>query len=114
MAFAKPELATIDKIVGGFCHARTDPALRDELRLDYSVDRHDIVIDEVRPDQVHPANEMRRPVAKLKFVRTADEWRLFWMRADLKWHRYEPFAPSRDLRKAVDVIDRDDRKCFFG
>lgn len=26
------------------------------------------------------------PVAKLKFICSGGKWRLYWMRADLKWH----------------------------
>jgi len=54
------------------------------------------------------------PVAKLKFARTAGEWRLFWVRKDLKWHLYEPFASSRRLERLVEEVDRDVFGCFFG
>ncbi|MHB9052726.1 MAG: DUF3024 domain-containing protein [Thermoleophilia bacterium] len=37
---------------------------------------------------------MEIPVAKLKYVRTKNEWRLFWQRRDLKWHAYELLSSS--------------------
>ena len=114
MAFAEIELARIEKIVGGFCRAKTNHEFRNELRLEYSVNRHDVEIYEVRPDWMDPSKEMHTPVAKVKYVRTANEWRLYWMRADLKWHRYEPFEPTRDLQEIVDAVGRDEYCCFFG
>jgi hypothetical protein len=36
------------------------------------------------------------------------------MRADLKWHAYEPAPPSRDLAELVEVVDRDQYCAFFG
>ena len=41
-AFTGIELARVKKVVGGFCEGRTRPEIRDRLRLEYSVVRHDI------------------------------------------------------------------------
>ncbi|MGH8716972.1 MAG: DUF3024 domain-containing protein [Burkholderiales bacterium] len=30
------------------------------------------------------------PVAKATYVKAQDVWKVFWQRADLKWHRYDP------------------------
>ena len=57
---------------------------------------------------------MEDPIAKFKFIRTAGEWRLYWMRADLKWHKYDPFPSSLLLEKLVEVVDQDRLCCFFG
>jgi len=42
------------------------------------------------------------------------EWRLYWMRRDLKWHAYEPGAEHRSLHDALAVVDADAHCCFFG
>ena len=114
MAFAEIELARIERVVGVFCKRKVPPEIHDKLRLEYSVKRHDVEIFEVRPAWNNPDEEMQTPVAKTRFVRTANEWRLFWMRKDLRWHSYEPFPSSRDLRDIVATIDRDEYGCFFG
>ena len=114
MVFAEIELARVDKAVGGMCRRRTKPEIRDQLRLEYSVKRHDIEIYEVRPHWRNPGEEMQTPVAKIKYVRSAEEWRLYWMRQDLKWHFYEPFGISSNLEELVDVVDKDEMCCFFG
>jgi len=49
MAFSQIELARIKKVVGEFCSGRVPAHLHDELYLDYSVNRHDVEIFEVRP-----------------------------------------------------------------
>ena len=114
MAFAEIELARIEKSVGGLCRRRTRPDLRDQLRFEYSIRRHDIEIFEVRPDWQDPAQEMKHSVAKVRYVRSANEWRLYWMRQDLKWHSYEPHAVGRSLEELVEAVDRDELCCFFG
>jgi Protein of unknown function (DUF3024) len=57
---------------------------------------------------------MGSPAAKLRFVRTTGLWTLYWMRDNLRWHRYRPAAPSRDLATLVAVLDRDEYCAFFG
>ena len=114
MAFSDIELAWIKKAVGRLCQRRTNPKIREELRLEYSVKRHDVEIFEVRPQLDDPSAIMHTPVAKIRYVRTANEWRLFWMRQNLNWYSYEPFPSSRDLAELAQVIDRDELGCFFG
>jgi len=114
VAFNELDLKRIDRIVGGLCRRRTCPDLADQLRLDYEIDRQSVVVFEERPDWRDATERMRTPVARLRFVRTTGVWTLYWMRADLKWHRYEPAESTADLASLVDVIDRDEYSAFFG
>jgi len=63
---------------------RTPAHLRDKLRLEYSVKGHEVVIVERRPKWDTPKEWMESPATKLKFIRSASKWRLYWQRADLK------------------------------
>ena len=114
MAFNELDLKRIERIVGGFCRRRTHPELADELRLVYETSGQSVVISEERPDWRDPTERMRTPVAKLRFVRTTGLWTLYWTRADLKWHAYEPARPSANLAALVDVVDADEYCAFFG
>jgi hypothetical protein len=114
MAFNELDLRRIERIIGGFCRRRTQPDVADELRLVYQIDGQSVVISEERPDGRDPGKLMHTPVAKLRFVRTSGLWTLYWMRADQRWHAYEPAPPSRDLAELVEVVDRDQYCAFFG
>ena len=114
MAFAEIELARVKKVVGEFCDSRTNPEIRDKLRYEYSVQRHDVVIHEVRPHWRESGRDTRTGVAKFRFVRSAGEWRLFWMRQDLKWHAYEPCPGARGVEELVEVVDRDEFGASLG
>lgn len=114
MAFSEIERKRIENTVGGMCQRRNRPEMHDKLRLEYSVDRHDVELYEVRPHWQDPTEELHTSCAKLKFVRTAGEWRLFWMRKDLRWHAYEPLPASRSLEELVAEVARDRYGCFFG
>ena len=57
---------------------------------------------------------IRAAVAKLKFIRSANKWRLYWQRADLKWHEYPGRSSSDRLDELVREIDDDPLACCFG
>lgn len=69
---------------------------------------------EVRPAYNGKNRTIEHPVAKAKWIGTEKAWRLFWMRADLKWHTYEPAARFKTIAKILDEVDRDPYGCFFG
>ena len=114
MAFSEIELKRIAGIVEPFCRRRSPAHARHQVRTEYRVEGHDVLIVEVRAVWDDPTKWMEHGVAKLKFNRKAREWKLFWQRASLKWEAYEPLAESRDLPTLVDEIDRDPHGCFFG
>ena len=48
---------------------------------------------------------------KLTFVKASGVWKLYWKRADLKWHLYETYS---GLELLTDEVDRDPNGCFWG
>lgn len=88
MAFSELELNRIEQIVGAFCRKRSPKRLKDKLRLEYWIRGHEVVISEHRPRWDNPQEWRDSPVAKLRWIRSAQKWRLYWQRVDLKWHEY--------------------------
>ena len=114
MAFDDLELARIQRAVGGLCEKRSPPPhLRHELSVEYRVEGHAITVFERRP-KWRGQGVTEGGVARLRFIRQAGEWRLFWRRADLKWHSYSPLPSSTDLSDLVAEIQADPHACFFG
>lgn len=113
MAFSEIELKRIDHTVGALCRKRSPAHVKDKLRVKYQVKGHKVVIVERRPRWKNPTEWTESVVAKLKFVRTVHQWQLYWQRANLRWHGYEPFFSSKDLAELVQEIDRDPHGCLF-
>ena len=65
-----------------------------------------IEIFEIRPDCKDASVRQELPVAKATFVRTKGTWKVFWMRADLRWHSYEPKAKVNTLKEFLGAVDR--------
>lgn len=114
MAFTKAELATIDETVGALCRRRTSPRFKDQFSIEYRVQRHDVTIVERRPHWDGRPGFAESGVAKFKFTRGTEQWRLLWMRADLKWNAYKVEGNKSRLAQLVAEVDRDPWGCFFG
>ena len=93
---------------------RPPPHSRSQLDFGYAVVGQTVEVFETRPDWQYPTITCHRPLARMRFVRSSNEWRLYWMRKDLKWHAYEPSPRHVSLQSALDVVTADDHCCFFG
>jgi hypothetical protein len=103
------------KAVGAFLAKRRPRVeIRDKLDFRADINGSDVVVVEVRPAYNDPTRIIEHPVAKAKWVEARKVWRLFWMRADLKWHSYSPKPEARTISAVLSEVDRDPHGCFFG
>ena len=114
MAFSEIELKKIEKFVGGLCNQKTPEKYKNELRFEYRIKDHDVLIYEIRPRWDNPQEVTELPFAKLKFNRTKNIWLLYWKRASGKWQFYEPSENKNNLPDLVSEIGIDEFGCFFG
>ena len=61
----------------------------------------------------HERYRFEKPI-KATYVKATNTWKVYWLRADLKWHRYEPKATVSSVEGFIAEIDRDPYGCFFG
>ncbi|MFA0961034.1 DUF3024 domain-containing protein [Roseivirga sp. BDSF3-8] len=95
--------------------ARKRPAeeIRDQLDLDYRIEGQNVYIFEVRPQWDDKSKIMHMDVAKTTYVKSKDNWKVYWMRGNLKWYPYDP-ATADTLEQFIDMVDKDRHGCFFG
>jgi len=115
MAVSEFEIKRIEKLVGQFVESRR-PALhvRSELDISYRIIGQSFEIYEIRPQWDEPSKKLESPIAKATYVKNSKIWKLYWMRADLKWHSYQPFPTSKSLEEILEEISRDPHGCFWG
>jgi hypothetical protein len=115
MAFCDLERKRCEKSLQAFmAKRRPPPHIRPQLDLAFRLVGQSVEIFEIRPDWKNPQETMEHSVAKATYVKTQGIWRVFWMRADLKWHRYDPSPEVASLDQFLAIIDRDEYACFFG
>ncbi|NYT66800.1 DUF3024 domain-containing protein [Alcaligenaceae bacterium] len=113
MAFSELELARVRRTMEAYLvRRRPPPAIRPELDLGYSIEGQSVIIHEDR--LLYDGSRSLQPVAKATWVKTQKVWKIFWMRADLRWHGYEPLARVRTLDDVLSGVDADPYGCFWG
>ena len=114
MAFIELEKRRIDESVGQLCRRRSPVEHSDELEFVVEIYGHSVTVYEVRPRWDAPEEKTKLGVARFRYTRTRDEWRLYWMRRDMKWHAYDPVGPTTRIEDLVAAVDSDQYGCFFG
>lgn len=116
MAFSEFETKRLQRIVAAFVEARRPaPHIRLQLDIGFRVTGQSVEIFEVRPRwRGAPGEMMERPVAKATLVKANGLWRVFWMRADLKWHGYPPAPSAASIEEFLELVAEDNHACFWG
>lgn len=116
MAFTEFEIATHTAVIEQVFWSKRRPQLhiRDKMREGQRLEGQSVELFFVRPVWDDPTRHTEEPIAKLTYVRASGTWRIFWQRADLKWHRYQPRPEAATLKAALQVVDQDANACFFG
>ena len=115
MAFSELESKRYEKAVKAFIDSRRPPPeIRPELDLGYRMSGQSIEVFEIRPAWDDPSEKMENSIAKATYVRRSNVWRIYWQRADLRWHRYDPVSEVARIEEFLDVVDADEYCCFFG
>lgn len=116
MAFTDIEIAEHSGLIEQLLWSRRRPPLhlRDKIREGQCFAGHAIEFFFVRPLFNNPGRQVEESIAKVQFVRVRRVWRIYWKRADGKWHGYPPRREVKTLAAALLVIDEDACNCFFG
>ena len=115
MAFNDIEQKKIDDALAAFLATRRPPPeVRAKVDIGYHQSGQSIELVEIRPDWKNPKIIREQPFAKATYVNTRKVWKVFWQRADLKWHAYEPAPVAKDIEAFLAIVLDDEHGCFFG
>ena len=113
MALTELEIRRTGKTMAAYVNSRRPPLhVRDEMDLLYAIEGQSTFLLEFR--QLMDGACIERPFAKATYVRTQKVWKIYWMRANLKWHSYEPLPTVKSIQAFCDAVDADPLGCFKG
>ena len=109
MAFSEFELKRIEKLAQHFVEANRPPVhIRAQLDLGFRITGQSLELFDIRPNWRNPNEINELPFAKTTYVKKSNSWKIFWMRQDLKWHRY---APDPEVPRLEDFFCSRCRRC---
>jgi len=115
MAFSEFEKKRFEMMMGEFIKKhRPPPQIRNEVDLSFRLKGQSIEIFEIRPLWDNPNKIIEEQIAKATYVRSQQIWQIYWQRADLKWHRYDPNPEVDTLDEFIRIVEDDEFACFWG
>lgn len=93
---------------------RPVPEIRNKLDLNYEIKDQSVILNEIRPAWNNPKKILTSGYAKATFVKNKNVWKIYWIRADNKWHRYTPKLEVKELKDFLKLVDQDKLGCFKG
>jgi hypothetical protein len=116
MAFTDDEIARYAGLIEKFIWAKRRPPLhlRNKVREGQRIKSYEIELFLVRPHFLNPTQWIESSIAKTRYIKSRRIWKVFWKRADLKWHRYPPRPEVKSLETFLKLVDEDAHYCFWG
>lgn len=101
-----------EKLLKEFCATRgPGPHIRAKLRWDFRITGQSIELLETRPRWNDPSGYSSHVFAG-HLRQTCREWKVYWMRADLKWHRYWACRSVNTIEEFLELVHRDEEAAF--
>ncbi len=115
MAFSELETKHVQRAVGEFmARRRPPPEIRPKLDFGYRISGQSLELFELRPVWNDPSATIESAIAKATYVRKTGAWKVYWQRADMKWHRYDPVPEVETVDDFLALVEGDRYGCFFG
>lgn len=115
MAISEFESKKWEKELAAYIDTIRPPVhIRNEIDIGYRIDGQSIFVFEIRPSFQNPNERVEIPVIKGRYYKSRKEWTIYWQRADLKWHIYEPYPSASSLTELLNVLKDDEYNCFWG
>ena len=115
MALSEFEIKRCEKELEKFLLKHRPPTeVRNQVDLAYRIDNQSVEIFEVRAKWDTPTETIENNVAKATYVKSQKLWKVYWQRADLKWHRYGPCPTTNSLEVFLELVGDDVHDWFFG
>lgn len=115
MAVTNLQVLDIIEDMEAFLERQRPPEhIRPKLDIGYKIEGQSIIIHEIRPLYNDASKIIYPEVAKTTFVKAKNHWKVFWLRADLKWHAYDPKRTVKTLKEFLKLVEEDKHACFWG
>ena len=115
MALTVPHTLDVLAAVGRFLErCRPEPEIRSQVDYRADIRGATLFLSTVRPKWNKPSETTVAEFAKLRWNKSQQTWKLYWMRASGKWEAYPSGAGYDDLDEALATVLRDQYGCFFG
>ncbi|MBA2746512.1 MAG: DUF3024 domain-containing protein [Flavisolibacter sp.] len=115
MAFNPQQLQDITTMMEEHLKSiRPEPEIRHQLDIGWRHDGQSVYLYEIRPQWNDETIIRHYDYAKATWVEKRKLWKIFWLRASLKWEAYEPLLTVGNLQRFLIEVEKDPLGAFKG
>jgi hypothetical protein len=115
MAFTIQQHVEVIEVMENYLERiRPGEEIRIQLDFGYRIEGQSVYIFEIRPRWDNPEVIHESNVSKATWVKTRGAWKVFWLRASLKWEIYDPCPFVAMISQFVHLVEEDHYGCFWG
>lgn len=103
-----------EKLLAEYCRTRVPTWLKEELRLDFTIDEDSATIYQERRSCQGSCEWFRFPLAKFRYSKDLNQWSLHHCDENQQWRLYLNISPNLDLSKLIKAVDDDPLGFFWG
>jgi hypothetical protein len=107
-------LEVIESMENFLARNRPTEDIRPVLDFGYKIENQSIIIFEIRPDWINSEIIREHPVARTTYIKAKMHWKVFWLRANMKWESYQPKPIVKTVNEFVTLVEQDELGCFWG
>lgn len=93
---------------------RPPEEIRSKLDIGYQIENQSIILHAIRPDWKDKTIYRTHDFAKTTYDKKNKVWKIYWLRASLKWELYKPKPKVASLKDFLKEVDIDTYGCFNG
>ena len=93
---------------------RPPEEIRSEVDISYSFRSGLVELFEIRPKWDDKNSFQNFPIARAKYVKSKNIWRIYWMTSNEKWISYKPKPEVTNFLEFINILKNDKNGCFWG
>ena len=113
MAIPPAVRAQAEAVLEEFCRTHSSAPGADRLRYIAEFEASAALLVEQRPGFMRPDDWLSVPRAKFRYSEARDEWSLYWLDADARWHRVSNVEAAKDISVLLKVVVADPLGVFW-
>jgi hypothetical protein len=114
MALTEDQVALAQWIFEPIIRGPIKAGVANKVRHGIRVEGTSIILFQSYPHFQRRSQWIDHDVAKFRFFKSRQIWRLYCKFRDLKWHTYKPMPEAEELIDLVNEVERDPTNIFWG
>lgn len=107
-------LDVIEEMENFLNRIRLPEKIRPKLDFGYKIEGQSVIVLEIFPDTDNPSIFFDFPVAKATYIKSKNHWKVFGLRANMKWNSYPHQPIVGNIAAFCKLVEEDEYYYFWG